>query len=207
MDMMLSDAHTHSLTSSSGIIAIEPREAAFMPGKVYSVGIHPWRVSEATESDLALLEQLAAHPQVIALGETGLDRLRGGELERQTNFFKRHIALSEAVKKPLIIHNVRCTAELLAQRKKTSVTQPWILHGFRGNAATAKQLCDAGIMLSFGEKFTSGVPQSIPAEMLLAETDMSLLPIEVISALVSPADPGLPGRNLRLLFPSLIHKS
>lgn len=196
----LSDAHTHSLASNNGIIALEPREAHFHTGKVYSVGIHPWSVSGASESDWELVERLCANPQVIAIGESGLDRLRGGDLQRQAEIFTRHISLSESLRKPLIIHNVRCSAEILAMRKTSRATQPWILHGFRGNALTAKQFCDSGIMLSFGEKFRPGVPQSVPEDMILAETDMSLLPIEQIALSVCPDNPDLPGRNLRRLL-------
>ncbi|MDE5744819.1 MAG: TatD family hydrolase [Paramuribaculum sp.] len=198
---ILSDSHTHCAESLNGIIALEPREARFMPGKVYSIGIHPWKSLEATEEDLMALDELAVHPQVLAIGETGLDRLRGGDLNLQTALFKHHILLSESINKPLIIHNVRCVPELISLRKKLKATQPWIFHGYRGNAETAKQLCNAGIMLSFGERFTPGVPQSVPADMILIETDMSRIAIEEIAKRISPDDPDLPGRNLRRVFP------
>lgn len=193
---MICDCHTHRADSDNGIIAVEPREADFLPGKLYSMGIHPWSSGEVTEEELRLLDELATHPQVVAIGESGLDRLRGADLDRQTTLFRHHIRLSEKLRKPLIVHCVRCISELIGERKKSGAVQPWIFHGFRGNAVTAGQLCDAGIMLSFGEKFTPGVPRSIPPEMLLAETDTSDESIESITSRVSPDDPAIPARNL-----------
>ena len=194
---ILSDCHTHSAESENGIIALEPREARFLPGKVYSIGIHPWNTVGTTAEDLRALYELVLHPQVVAIGETGLDRLRGGELNLQTELFRHHVVLSESIKKPLIIHDVRCIPELIRLRKIMKATQPWIFHGYRGNAEMAKLLCNAGIMVSFGERFTPGVPQSVPSDMILVETDISSLPIEEIAKQVSPDDSDLPGRNLR----------
>lgn len=199
-EIELCDCHTHNLQSQYGIIALTPEDAAFIPGLFYSVGIHPWRSTGVKDEDYEKLESLASNPQVVAIGECGLDRLRGCDLNIQLDIFKRHICLSENLHKPLIIHNVRCTSEILAQRKHAHAKQPWIMHGYRGNAETAKRICDAGIMLSFGEKFAAGVPESIPPEMLLAETDMSREPINRIISAVCPCDIGLPGRNLRRIL-------
>ncbi|MDE6049492.1 MAG: TatD family hydrolase, partial [Paramuribaculum sp.] len=152
---------------------------------------------ETITQDLSTLDELVLHPQVVAIGETGLDRLRGGDLNLQTELFKHHVVLSESIKKPLIIHDVRYIPELISLRKILKATQPWIFHGYRGNAEMAKLLCNAGIMVSFGERFTPGVPQSVPSDMILVETDISSLPIEEIAKRVSPDDSDLPGRNLR----------
>lgn len=194
---ILCDCHTHNLQSRSGIIAIEPADAVIMPEFFYSVGIHPWSCGEVKDEDFEKLELIASNTQVVAIGECGLDRLRGVDLAVQAEIFKRHISLSENLNKPLIIHNVRCTSEILALRKNLHAKTPWILHGYRGNAETAKRICDAGIMLSFGDKFTPGVPESIPQEMLFVETDMSQKPIDGIISAVCPWDRDLPGRNLR----------
>ena len=196
----LCDCHTHNLQSQSGIIALTPADAAFVPGLFYSVGIHPWSSIGMGDEDFEKLESLASNPQVVAIGECGLDRLRGGDLNTQLEIFKRHIDLSENLHKPLIIHNVRCTSEILAQRKRAHAEQPWIMHGYRGNAETAKRICDMGIMLSFGEKFALGVPESVPPEMLLTETDMSHESIDTIISAVCPWDRSLPGRNLRRIL-------
>ncbi len=197
---MLCDCHTHNLQSQSGIVALEPSSAVFLPGLFYSVGIHPWSIGEVKEEDFARLESVASNNQVVAIGECGLDRLRGGDLNAQIEIFRRHISLGENLHKPLIIHNVRCTSEILALRKSSRAKTPWIMHGYRGNAETARRICDAGIMLSFGEKFALGVPESIPQEMLLAETDMSQLPIKGIISEVCPWDTALPGRNLQRIL-------
>ena len=69
-----------------------------------SVGVHP--DYEATEEpSAAQLVSLAAHPRIVAIGETGLDYYRlSGDLEWQRERFRVHIRASNQSRKPLIIH-------------------------------------------------------------------------------------------------------
>lgn len=81
---MLIDCHTHDTTRTDAIISVSP--ALFRPeeGKHYSVGIHPWETGATL--DFELLERAAAHPSVAAIGETGVDRLRGAGMTRKPTF-------------------------------------------------------------------------------------------------------------------------
>ena len=109
---MLIDCHTHDTTRTDAIISVSP--ALFRPeeGKHYSVGIHPWETGATL--DFELLERAAAHPSVAAIGETGVDRLRGAGIDTQTDVFRRHITLSESLRKPLILHVVKALDIILA---------------------------------------------------------------------------------------------
>lgn len=180
MSGVLTDLHTHRLDSTTGIISVEPHFSDFEPGKVYSSGIHPWNTESASEDDLNALSEILRRPDVVAVGECGLDRLRGGDLQLQTELFRRHVRLSEEFRKPIIIHSVRCTAELLAERKRSRATMPWAIHGFRGGAAEARQLAGSGIYVSFGERFNADAMPAVPPGMILAETDESQLDISRI---------------------------
>ena len=77
------DAHTHNLQARDAVIAVEPLQFSPKPGLHYAVGIHPWQSQDATPSRIERLELVARHPQVVAIGETGLDSLRGASLEVQ----------------------------------------------------------------------------------------------------------------------------
>ena len=77
-------------------------------------GIHPWRL----QPNLSLLETFLKEDKIVAIGETGLDRLHKDTFALQLNFFEQHILLSEQYHKPLIIHNVKATADLLRLYKK-----------------------------------------------------------------------------------------
>lgn len=119
---MLIDCHTHDTTRTDAIISVSP--ALFRPeeGKHYSVGIHPWETGATP--DFELLERAAAHPSVAAIGETGVDRLRGAGIDTQTDVFRRHIALSESLRKPLILHVVKALDIILAVKKECRPAMP-----------------------------------------------------------------------------------
>lgn len=153
-------------------------------GGYYSIGIHPWTTENMTENEAATalkrIEKNAGLKQIIAIGECGIDRLRGGDRIFQEEIFKDHIRISENVKKPLIIHSVRSTEDIIRLKKETKPSQLWIIHGFRGKKETAQQLISQGIALSLGEHFNKEAAACIPKEMLFHETDESSLTIDQI---------------------------
>ena len=152
-------------------------------GYGFSYGIHPWKVENA---NLSLLESLLKENKIIAIGETGLDRLYLDTYDLQLEVFERHILLSEQYQKPLIIHNVKATADILRLHKRHRPKQPWIIHGFNGTIEEARQLTDQKCYLSVGEslfypnrKITKSI-SSIPLEYLFLETDTSEKTIQQI---------------------------
>ena len=98
------DFHTHRLDAAAALIAVDPRQFNPQPGQFYSVGFHPWHdVDTLTDSDFALLEQCARHPKVLAIGETGLDRIRGARLDIQIPVFVRHLLLAHQLGLPVVV--------------------------------------------------------------------------------------------------------
>ena len=78
------DIHTHDHSRvDSAIINISPNED-ILPGTYYSMGIHPWDTATVTQSMLDALTSKAHNKQIVAIGETGLDALSGGEIASQT---------------------------------------------------------------------------------------------------------------------------
>lgn len=177
---MIKDIHTHRADAREAVISVNPWEFCPMDGLCYSVGIHPWQVGRAIEADFDRLAECAKADNVLMIGECGIDKLRGGDLSMQAGVLERHIALSEQVGKPLVLHCVRASNELCRLRRQLRPHMPWIVHGFRGNARVASQLLDAGFYLSYGERFNPEALAMTPADRLLAETDESLLPIDEI---------------------------
>lgn len=167
----VSDAHTHILKHDA-VVNRYPGDP--MPqGYLYSVGIHPWHTADATPQQWQLLEQLASRPDVVAIGETGLDKLSSVPFATQLDAFRRHIALSERTGKPLIIHNVRANQELIALRSSLRPSRPWIIHGFRGKPQLARMFLDHGFYLSLGPTHNPDTLAIIPPDRLLHETDQS----------------------------------
>lgn len=182
------DIHTHRLPQVPGEAIVNCSNETFFPqeGGWYSVGIHPWTIpalcagredSFLGSRDLYELEShlkvLASHPQVLAVGESGLDKLTAAPLSLQIALFKRQALLAMETGKPLVIHLVRAVAELLALKRTLRPTNPWIIHGFRGKAALAEDYLRHGFFLSFGEKFQEEALRLTPVDRLFVETDES----------------------------------
>ena len=155
----------------------------------YSYGIHPWTVDKAdfqVEKVFAILGERLQSPNVIALGEAGLDKMHKDSFEKQTTVFERQIDLSEALQKPMILHDVKSHNEILALRKKHKANQPWILHGFNGTEQDIQQLTGQGLYLSVGESLLYSERKIynsfkfIDLDYLFLETDMSKIGIETI---------------------------
>lgn len=170
----IDDWHTHDLRRQRAIVNAPDIASPLEPGILYSIGIHPWEAEEATPERLALLEDRASHePQIVAIGEAGLDRLRGPGLDVQERVFEAQAEIAERVGKPLIIHAVRTIPEILSIHKRLRPRQPWIIHGFRGRIESARQiLARPGIFISVGANPPAPeVLAAIPPERLLRETD------------------------------------
>ena len=170
-----SDIHSHDksrATAGDTVVCVEPGDVP-EPGGTYSVGIHPWSTERAVGlSELKALVRLARDERVVAIGECGFDRLRGGDIEVQRRLFRLHARLAKETGKPLIIHAVRANDLLLAE---AAALRPepgmWIVHGFRGKPEAARQLLRAGLALSLGRQYNKASEAVIPAERLYRESD------------------------------------
>lgn len=169
------DVHTHRLDApADSLICIDPvdnKRPHLRIDRRYSIGIHPWNAADATPEAWATLERLARSPRVMAIGEAGLDTLRGPELATQEEAFIRQARLAEQVEKPLIIHAVHTIPQLIALRKRLKPRQRWIIHGFRGKPALAQELLRHGFDLSIGPQHNPDTLAEIPADRLFRETD------------------------------------
>lgn len=169
------DIHTHRPDADEALISVDPRLFDPQPGKWYSVGFHPWHdVGQLTQADFDLLERCAVHPQVLAIGETGIDHLRGDALSIQAQTFIRHLHLAHKVGKPVVVHCVKAAQDILAARHEAGLDDvTLIIHGTRGNERVARILLDAGCYLSFGPRFNPATVLVTPPDRLLIETDDS----------------------------------
>ncbi len=179
---MFLDIHTHNPDAGPQAIINLPLGADIPPRGAYSMGIHPWDTATATDADIERLDAAARDERIVAIGECGLDALRGAPLERQEQIFLRQAAISEAVGKPLIIHAVRTHGRIAELRRRLKPSQKWIIHGFRGKPQLARQLLEAGCDISLGALFNPEVPAVVPPGRLHAETDISDEPISRIRA-------------------------
>ncbi len=187
--MKFVDIHTHRSFAVENEILVRNlsiNEAeTILPKKsdgFYSVGIYPWDVGNVDETDFQKLEKLCHNEQVHLIGECGFDKNIDIPFETQLSVFEKHVAISENLKKPMIIHCVGYYNEVVSLRKQVNPTQQWIIHGFRGKPQLAEQLLRAGFLLSFGEKYNQESVKVCPLEHLFVETDESKKAISEIYA-------------------------
>lgn len=182
---MILDVHHHGSLSPQSVTSISVKEEIPSGDGFISVGIHPW--DEFNPFDIAALYCRLRDPRVVAIGEAGVDLLRGQKPELQAECFREQVVLSEKLELPLVIHCVKAVDIILRIRKQCRPEQPWIFHGFRGKPGQARQLIRMGIKLSFGERFNPDTVADIPLSEILVETDVSPLGIDEIIEKIAAA--------------------
>lgn len=177
------DIHTHSgPVRPDAVLCVDPVEAAFLPpgdGQL-SVGIHPWNAGKTDSEVWRRLEGWLDDNRVVAVGEIGLDRLRGPAMDIQTGVFESQALMAAERHLPVVVHCVRATEILLEIRKKLFPvghdSEQWILHGFRGKPTLAEQLLKNGIDLSFGKIRNEESYALTPPSRRYYETDTNITP-------------------------------
>lgn len=149
-----------------------------------SVGWHPVDAIDMTEEDLIWLEELAAHPKVVALGEMGLDYYWDkSPKEVQKEVFRKQIQLAKKVKLPIVIHNREATADIVQILQEEGAEEVGgVMHCYSGSVETALQCINMNFYISLGGPVTfknakkpKEVAAAVPLEKLLIETDCPYL--------------------------------
>lgn len=153
------------------------------PNIYASVGVHP-DYEGVEEPSATRLVELAQHPKVIAIGETGLDYFRlKGDLEWQRKRFRNHIRAARESRKPLIIHTREAAADTLGIMKEENATEAGgVMHCFTETWEVAEAALAMGFYISFSgivtfknAKQLKDVAQRVPLERILIETDAPYL--------------------------------
>ncbi|MCL2328228.1 MAG: TatD family hydrolase [Bacteroidetes bacterium] len=183
------NAHTHK-NSPNAIINTPLGSIDFEENLHYSIGIHPWdymKYCENTEMLQHWLQNSVILPQVVAIGECGIDRSIDIEVELQEDLFVQHIKLARHHNKPLIIHSVRAYNDILKMLEQTDCRQPIVFHKFTGNQQIYDSFKDFDCYYSFGAEMFTRVQsvkmvQTLPLEKLLFENDDADVSIDEVYA-------------------------
>ena len=153
-------------------------------GVYAAVAVHPNEAPTATEADWTEIEKLAAHPKVVAVGETGLDHYRTGDdgRPRQEESFRRHIDIAKRTGKALMIHDRDAHEHVLRVLDSEGAPDRVVFHCFSGDAAFARQCAERGYVMSFAGNITFKNAEDLraaaavaPADLILVETDAPFL--------------------------------
>lgn len=143
---MATDFHTHRpKPGARALVSCRMEEVTNYP--LASLELHPWTLPHRFEP--LPPEFRTALKQAAALGEIGLDRLRGPELPVQQEYLEALLSLAEQEKKPVVLHCVRAVPELLAAIRRHPKVR-CLYHGFRGKPEQLEELRHAGFYVSLG---------------------------------------------------------
>ena len=144
-----------------------------------AVGIHP--IHAQNGGDFSQIISLARSEEVAAIGECGVDRFRQPDksaLGEQVKLFQKHVELSLAAQKPLIVHNRLGDEEVLACLKKfPKLPSKIVFHCFSSDWKFAQKVLALGAYISFAGNITYGnkdlkkVVERAPLERIMVETD------------------------------------
>lgn len=163
--------------------------AAEHPSVHAAVALHPNEAPRAgtragLDEALAEIEKLAALPQVLAVGETGLDYFRTGEegVAAQQYSFRAHIGIAKRQQRALVIHDRDAHEDVLRVLAEEGAPERTVFHCFSGDADMARLCAQKGWFMSFAGNvtFKNAAPlrealAAAPPELLLVETDAPFL--------------------------------
>ncbi|MCP3721558.1 TatD family hydrolase [Paraburkholderia sp. CNPSo 3272] len=189
LENMRENAVTHALCVSVDLETLPSvLDIASRYENVYaSVGVHPDH-EHMREPSVAELVELAGHPKVVAIGETGLDYYRLGErtiadMEWQRERFRTHIRAAHATGKPLIVHTRAASDDTLRIMEEERAGEPGgVMHCFTEPWAIAERALAQNFYISLSGIVTfksatdvQEVSRRVPIERLLIETDSPYL--------------------------------
>lgn len=194
----------------SGAIALAQRH-----GDSYALGIHPLYTPRAQEADIAALHAVLAErrgdPQLVAVGEIGLDFFVPGlDRERQIWFYEQQIQLARTFGLPVILH-VRKSSDRLLKTLRAMPVVGGIAHAFNGSAQQAQAFIDLGFKLGLGGAITYDralklreLAATLPLESIVLETDAPDIPPHWLYTTAEQRAAGQPqGRNTSAELPRI----
>jgi TatD DNase family protein len=172
----------YDLQSSRAAVELASR----LPNARATVGIHPNSANETSDVDFAAIAELARRPEVVGIGETGLDYYRHyTPPDRQRAALQWHLQLARELSLPVIVHNREADADIADVLASTSSSSsvPGVLHCFSStDPAYLERMLSAGYFVSFAGPLTfksasalRNMARRVPRERLLVETDCPYL--------------------------------
>ena len=199
--MNLIDIHTHQAKGLADLEIINLFAHELATNSLLqpcTAGFHPWHLDDYDERAMInLLHDLSDRPQIIGIGECGIDLTIGIDQERQERVFLKQAGIAEIVKKPLIIHCVKAHNEIIRLRKQMKASVPWILHGYATKPQITRQLVKNDFYFSFGASLLNEKQKAVdslkivPTSKMFFETDnhdVSLAEIYFFAAKILKTD-------------------
>ncbi|APX93118.1 hydrolase TatD [Halomonas sp. 1513] len=149
------------------------------------LGLHPYFIDQHGGDDLqALDDALAANPQVVAVGECGIDARFGESWDAQWPLFDAQVRLAKRHGLPLVIHCVRANDRLAKRLRQLAPPDGGLIHGFAGSPEQALAFIELGFVVGLGGALThprakrlQRAVAALPDEGYVLETDSPDMPL------------------------------
>ncbi|SFC05506.1 TatD DNase family protein [Marinospirillum celere] len=163
--------------------------AASHPDIYPCLGLHPYFIDEHCEAHLQQLEQLLQeHPQVVAVGEIGIDLWADPspqEQERQWFFFDAQLQLAKKYQLPVVLHIRKAMDKMTQRLRQVALPRGGLAHAFSGSQQQAEKLVELGFKLGLGGALTypraqklRRVAANLPISSFVLETDSPDMPLK-----------------------------
>ena len=155
------------------------------PGIYAAPGLHPMYLDRHRDEDLALLEEIATQPKVVAIGEIGLDYYHTEpDRDAQQRLFEAQLAIAARRHLPILLHIRKAHDRVLATLRRKHFCEGGIVHAYNGSLQQARAFIELGFFIAVGGAITwqrsrkiRAVAASLPLNRLTLETDAPDIPI------------------------------
>lgn len=189
------DFHIHRVPSapveSNQIASYSlPKRGQIGPEEWHSIGLHPWDTQRLDAYKLVerILPNMLENEHCVALGEVGLDKVRGAALNTQLELLEQQLQLAVALGLPIVVHCVRAWSELVGAVRNARFQGNKAVHGFRGSLPVLQLLLQNDWYISIGPDGRGNLPEciaAIPSNRLLLESDASGMDIATIYSMAA----------------------
>ncbi|MDN3562000.1 TatD family hydrolase [Vreelandella neptunia] len=149
------------------------------------LGLHPYFIDEHQASDITALDDLLAeHPEVIAVGECGIDARFTDTLEAQWHYFDAQLKLAKQHALPVVVHCVHANDKVAKRLRQLALPKAGLIHAFSGSIEQATKFLDLGFKLGLGGAVTyerakrlRRTVKALPNDAFVLETDSPDMPL------------------------------
>ncbi|SDN09568.1 TatD family hydrolase [Vreelandella arcis] len=148
-------------------------------------GLHPYFIADHRESDLTELDDLLnEHPEIVAVGECGIDARFGDTLPAQWDYFDAQCALAKQHALPVVVHCVKANDTVAKRLRQRGLASAGLIHAFAGSYEQAIKFVELGYVLGLGGAATyprakrlHRVIKALPDDSFVLETDSPDMPL------------------------------
>ncbi|KPQ18918.1 MULTISPECIES: TatD family hydrolase [unclassified Halomonas] len=148
-------------------------------------GLHPYFIAEHREQDINQLDSvLSEHPELVAVGECGIDGRFDDTLAAQWDYFDAQLTLAKQHGLPIVVHCVKANDTVAKRLRQRALARAGLIHAFAGSYEQAKKFVDLGYVLGLGGAATyrrakrlQRVIKALPDDSFVLETDSPDMPL------------------------------